>query len=166
MSWIKTGESSFTSVSSISIDNCFSSLYNNYIILSRIVVTPTGGAALNVRLRSYGIDDSSTNYRRQQLNSSSTTITTSRVTGETYFLAGLGTSYSSYPEFNILNLYNPFNKIRTTASIKIGQNPTANIFINNFVSAHDLPNSYDGFSVTPASGTITGLITVYGIKES
>lgn len=166
MSWIKTGESSFSSVISTSIDNCFSAEYNHYII-TRNFSASSANYGTYVRLRSGGIDDTSTNYRLQAVGAESTSVYPGRGTGLTSWNTGLGYGESSSFGFGQLKISNPFNKVRTTAWTDMSWDADGNIGIYRHVWSHDLPFSYNGISITMYGAvTMTGTITVYGLKES
>jgi hypothetical protein len=168
MTWVKTGETSFTTQSSVSINNCFSAEYTHYMIL-RNFSGSVADEAVRVRLRAGGSDASSANYRAQVIFANSTTVSAVRslpADGLSSFSNGLGYTETSAFAFAVLRISNPFQEERTTAWSDISYDADGNIRIYRQVNSHDLTNSYDGITVFPASGTITGTITVYGLKES
>lgn len=155
---------SFSAASSVSVNNCFSTTYSQYLIM-RTLLGSVIDQNINVRLRVAGTDDSGTNYRRQVLSADSTTVAGVRATGETSWVSAL--SYTETVAIGVAQLWvsNPFDAARTTAYGVAGYDHDANIAIYQRVMAHDLATSYDGFSFYPSSGTITGTIRVYGLKN-
>jgi hypothetical protein len=153
----------FSAQSSVSIDNCFSADYNNYLIMRNLSAT-LANQGITIRLRASGSDDSGTNYRRQYIFASSTTITPSRSTGATGFAAGLGQTETSSFGFSMTLIHNPFNAARTTTWNNQSYDAGGNIELASMVWGHDLTTSYDGFTALVPSGTMTGSLYVYGWK--
>lgn len=164
MTYIKTGEVSFTTQSSVSIDNCFSATYTHYLVV-RNLLGSSGDVALGVRLRVSATDASGADYRDQYVNASSTTIAGARATGATSWTAALGYTEATAFGFEQLRVSNPFETVRTTAWCDRSSDADGSIVLDRRVYAHDLTTSYDGITVIPASGTITGSIKVYGLTS-
>lgn len=165
MTYIKTGEVSFTTQSSVSIDNCFSAAYTHYLVV-RNLLGSSGDQPIRVRLRVSSTDDSGTNYRKQEVSASSTTITGARTTGSQQWGEALGYTEATAFGYAQLRISNPFDTVRTTAWTDLSYDADGSVALWRFVYAHDLTTSYDGITVIPASGTITGSIKVYGLKAS
>lgn len=151
-----------TAVSSISIDGCFSAAYDHYLVM-RDLLGSVAGMDLNTRLRVASVDASGANYRNQTLGASSTGVSGSRTTGATSYAALLGTLQDTSFGFSQTWISNPFAAVRTTAWANLSYDAGGNITMYSLVHEHDLTTSYDGFTVIPASGTITGTIYVYGL---
>jgi hypothetical protein len=122
-------------------------------------------AALNlaVRLRASGTDASGANYREQFLQATSTTVNGARATGATNWPNALGSTEATSCGFVRFWVSNPFAAVRTTGWTDYAYAHTGNISLVDYVWEHDLTTSYDGFSVIPSSGTITGTVYVYGL---
>lgn len=164
MTYIKTGEVSFTTQSSVSIDNCFSAAYTHYLVV-RNLLGSVSEQNIAMRLRASGADDTGTNYRHQSLDAASTSIAGARATGQTGWNYALGYVEASAFGYQQARISNPFEAVRTTAWSDMSYDADGNIILDRFVFAHDLTTSYDGLTVIPNSGTITGRITVYGLKS-
>lgn len=164
--WKKISKTDFSAVSSVSIDNCFSATYTHYLVVRNL----TGSAddsGIDIRLRVGGVDATAADYRHQRVDANSTTITGARVTGDTDFQYALGWTEPGVFGFAQCRLSNPFEAVRTTAWSDMSFIADGNIRLMRVVYEHDLTTSYDGLTVYPADGgTITGSITVYGLKES
>lgn len=156
----------FSAVSSVSIDNCFSADYSQYrIILDSSFSTATG--PLKARLRASGSDNSTSNYREQFVNASSTTISALRRTAQTYWF-NFPMHGRTNKSMSVSEVFNPFEATPTSAFKWDGEryadasNTTTQIAIYGF----DASDSFDGFSLIPDTGTMTGTVYVYGYKES
>lgn len=165
MTYIKIATTSFSAASTVNVDNVFSSAYTHYLVVRNFSGSTAGNNA-NIRLRVSAVDDSGTNYRRQYIDAGSTSISGQRDTGLTEWRYALGLTETTSIGFALLRISNPFDTVRTTAWVDTGYTVTGNMSIDRQVLSHDLATSYTGFSIIPAAGTITGSVTVYGLKES
>ena len=163
MTYIKIATTDFSAVSSVSIENVFSASYQHYLVV-RNLLGSVGGASLDVRLRVSGTDSSGADYRRQLVSADSTSVAGVRVTGNTAWVSALGVNEATAIGYDALRISNPFETVRTTAWTDVGYTVTGNITLARQVMAHDLATSYTSLTVLPSSGTITGSITVYGLK--
>lgn len=158
-------EASFSAVSSVSIDNCFSATYTHYLVVRNFLGTSVNNE-VDVRLRVGGVDASAANYRRQIINVSSTTVSAGRATTETYMLRALGYVEATSIGFGELWISNPFEAVRTTAWSDYSYDVDGSIVLEAGVYEYDATTSYDGFTVIPGAGTITGTISVFGLVKS
>lgn len=151
-----------TAVSSLSINNCFSAGYDHYLV-TRNLLGSAADIALGVRLRVAGVDASGTDYRDQYVNATGASAPAgARATGATSWTA-VGYTEATSCGFQRTWISNPFGTVRTTAWSDRSSTITGNIELTSRVYEHDLTTSYDGFTVIPASGTITGSLYVYGL---
>jgi hypothetical protein len=147
-----------TGVSSVSLNNVFSSTYKNYRVIINWLEGSSTTATVSLRLRASGTDNSgATAYQPRGWKN----------TGGT--LAGFGTAGSSIP-LNVLTGARPV----TVMDVLLPQTTDQTNFIidsfegfNNdawgFGATHNVGASYDGFTVFPSTGTFTGgTIYVYG----
>jgi hypothetical protein len=153
------GEVSFTSVTSISLNNVFSSAYTSY----RLVLSASSGsvnAAHLLRLRSSGTDVSGTGYT--WIIFVSTTSASNRFSAGSTSSAewsigggGIGTS------FGVMDLTYPA-QARPTMGTYQAMNPLTTFETRTGGFVHNVSTSYDGFTILPASGNMTGTLAVYG----
>lgn len=159
-----TGKVTFTTATSVSVNGCFTSEFESYRIIIDISATSTslGGG---IRLRASGTDAS---------GSGTYVGRTSYGTGTTWATVTYGSGSTSFPyaaisatdHFIIIDINAPFLARATRAQI-VGSGftgtgtgaGTADSFING---KHTTASSYDGFSIIPSTGNITGSLTVYG----
>lgn len=157
-------KSIFSAVSSVSIDNCFSADYSQY----RIILDSdfSNDQALYTRLRASGIDNTTSNYRDQFANAASTTVTANRRTAETAFINWPMHSRDNR-NISVAEILNPFQSTQTTAQklegISIG---ATTVQVQLAAYGFNGTNSFDGFTMYVATGTMTGTVYVYGYVES
>jgi hypothetical protein len=142
----------------VNVNNCFSSTYENY----RVVVNLTGATAgaLNMRLRNAGADLTTSTYSRFGVDAGATAPAASNLAAQSAFLlaGSLGSNrWSGHIEF-FKSQESAVKSFVATAVIESGYGVLYGGF-NSTATAHD------GFSIYPASGTITGLIRVYGYRN-
>ena len=152
------GSVTFSSCATLSLNGVFSADYDNYIIIMRHVGTATS-TTLEGRLRSSGTDASASNYTRQYLLADSTSVTGARESTQTAFRCGVATA--TQRSGDIYQIYGPFLEA-PTAMRNINAAGTNSAYILDAANTHSLSTSYDGFSIIPASGTLSGLVCVYG----
>jgi 23S rRNA-/tRNA-specific pseudouridylate synthase len=154
----------FTSVSSVQFDNVFSATYKQYkIIVNALGSTTT--TSLNFRLRVGGSDNSSTNYQRQLITGNNTTVSAARLTSETSWVAFAGAVKSTEKNIVVCEVLNPFQTTYTSGTRSNQYETSGNIELQVGAFGITVTTSYDGFTILPGSGTITGTITVYGLAE-
>jgi hypothetical protein len=145
-------------VSSVSLNNVFSSSYNNYRVIINWLEGSVTTATVSLRLRVSGTDNTGAfAYQPRGWKN----------TGGT--LAGFGTAGSSIP-LNVITGADPITIMDVTLPFVTRQ---TNFIIDSFEgnnndawgfgATHNQAVSYDGFTVFPSSGTFTGgTIYVYG----
>lgn len=155
-----------SAVSTISIDNCFTSTYRNYLIVANLEATAAGGYQLNARLRASGSDNSSTNYKWNTIymGSSANTPNGDSNNNATFFpfaeVRETGeTSSTTY-------LYSPQASVETTFTTNAASlGASASAFLTGGGSM-TVTTAYDGLTLYVNSGTFTGTIRVYGVSNS
>ena len=159
---VKINTTTFSAVSSQSINDVFSATYKNYKIL---IDTDASDAdtALNMRMRVSGSDNSSSNYRWSTGYVAMSGA--ANIAGQNG--AGLGTSFRVMAIANAgrnvasLDFFNPFTAEETQYVGNYQQISTLNY--SQFVGGNtSVTTSYTGFTLIPAAGTITGSVTVMG----
>lgn len=139
-----------SAASSISINNCFTSAYDWYQIRFRLSVA-SGTPTLGIRLRASGTDNTSSNY----YDSTPTSTATSAI------VAGLSTTEG----WGVIDVFDPARAVATVlrSAYSIGVTGPAP---SQYAASHNVSSAFDGFTLTPASSTITGTIRVYGYRNS
>jgi hypothetical protein len=151
-----------SAVASVAIDNCFTSSYENYLVHCDFVGSATNAPVM--QLRAGGATATGSNYRYQEVSWANTTSTGGRATLTEWYLAG----YTSTDRAQIMiQVSKPQLSARTGVIVQsINDLGGTNHSLRMLNGGHTLANSYDGFVITPVSGTLTGTIRVYGIANS
>jgi hypothetical protein len=154
----------FTAQSSVSINNVFNSTYDNYKIT--FVTNSSYGSGqvqTNMRLRSNGTNDSSGVYFWSRLYSGASVTGGSSANSATVW--EIGDSNIPITRFS-MDIHLPAvssvtSHVTQAASYQV---TGPNFFLITSSGMTTSTTSYDGFSIIPTSGTMTGTIKVYGYK--
>ena len=146
----------FTGVSSISLNGVFSADYDNY----RIMVRHTGSTSygFRIRLRASGTDASGNDYRNQQIYTSGSATVLGAYNASTQGEIGPGGTNAVLLGADIQD---PNRSAQTGV---VGQSARDGDF-SNFGIVHTLSSAYDGFTLFPSTGTLTGVVSVYGYRK-
>jgi len=155
-----------TAVSSLSINDCFSSTYAAYEI--EIINTTNVGAnaRFTARLRVSGTD-TTTNYTDQRLGAYSTNVfADANTTGtDEWYVADLDPTYKGY--FSKMTLHNPnvaaFTTCRTSTNFF---NSSASLHVVNIAAQQELTTQFTGITFLTSGTSFTGTIRVYGYANS
>lgn len=157
------GTVSFSAQSTVSLNDVFNSTYTNY----KIIYTGNGTSdnAFNMRMRVSGSDNSTNNYYYTGyfVESSSTAISLAKGDPTTSFRIGVTTS-----DFDLIEitLVGPQTSDKTSYVAHCGYGLSTNeggqSTQGGFFSG---TTSFTGFTLIPASGTITGNVSVYGFNK-
>jgi hypothetical protein len=152
---------SFSAVSSVSLNGVFTSDYANY----RLIFTGVGSVrafVINWRVRAAGTDATGSNYSSAEVLRESGLFLSRDFSGTN---GRIGTTETSAVRFSA-DIYSPqLSAITGLVSHETAVTVGTNIIMYLAGSVHDLTNSYDGLTIFPDSGTITGTIRVYGYKD-
>ena len=152
---------SFTSATSVSVNNCFTSSYVNYVIFFNTSgLTPA--AAITMRLRASGADNSSANYNWSGLF---ITYAAGTITGQFGALASsFNVGYSSISGASAsITLRDP----QTTALTSFSSNSFNSTNDSNLYGGNmTVTTAYDGFTLFFPTGGSTGTVKVYGYANS
>lgn len=159
---------SFTSVTAANVNNCFTSTYQNYLVVitidNYIIDQP-----LYMRYRASGADNSSANYIRNFGELISTGFSNNyAVTQPEIRLGAVDSSWSNARFGSVMTIQNPQLAKATLAHVSTVNTGYASEPIHTFGNAV-FPNSnqFDGFSiVTLRADTMTGNYKVYGYANS
>lgn len=152
----------FSAASIISVNNCFSSLYDNYRINLNINSSSASSSNVFMRMRSSGTDNSTSNYRKAQVYVVYGTTTVSvneSSSADTQFWIDFNVDTATHSR--MIDVLVPFLSMRTQISSGIGNSDAWSTSMGTFNGT----NSFDGFSIYPASGNLTGTVRIYGYKN-
>lgn len=158
---------SFSGVSSVSIDNCFSATYYNYLIKGTVSSDVAGESTTSLagRWRAGGSDASGTDYYRAQVYADLTTPSCdfANTTSIGNIIGDNRTGLWGY--FNVW-VHNPYRTVWTTYSQDYNSYTTSTLSLRFTSGVHRQAVAYDGFTVFPGSGTITGNLGVWGLVKA
>lgn len=152
-------ETTITSALTITLDNCFTSSFTNY----RIHLNVTGATSNNavIQLRSGGTTATGSNYVRQYIDATNTTVSANRVSGTSI---DIGYADNDFRSTFILEVFQPalaqYTNFYAQNIYSSGASTTAVLWYQSS-SIHNLATAYDGFIITCGSA-MTGTYSVYG----
>lgn len=156
------GAVTVSAATAVSINGCFTSEFDWYEI--DLSLTTSGAANLGMTLRLSGTD-AATAYDRQIQRALNATNTVAQSLNQTSWV--LNATAVTGLHVGKARLFNPALAVATTGILEYGTtaNPmtTADGAIYNSMLLHRTTTAYDGLTLTPSTGTITGSIRVYGI---
>jgi hypothetical protein len=150
---------SISAVSAESFNDVFSATYNNYFFIFNLIQTQD--QPIRMRLRVSGADNTSSNYGWARLLSSSATGSSNASTDTSWTISGGTTARKSNLSVNV---FNPFLTDNTGFNCLGNTNNGSANFVVSSAGDLSVTTSYTGFTVFPASGNITGTITLFGYK--
>lgn len=159
---------SFTSVSSQSINNCFTSTYTNYRIILQLD-SPSTTSYVYSRLRASGSDNTSAVYNSSAMYSynGSGAVTVENVGNGTAWIQTYNES-TARQNMTITDLYFPQATqytIYTSNSHRIANQSNGTVLTYVAGGAFNNTTSFDGFTFYAASGTFSGKVWVYGYSN-
>jgi hypothetical protein len=157
---------SFTGVTSQSVNNVFTSTYDNYRIMISITNMATDGL-LTMKMRASGSDTSTGYYTNVMgiLENGTAENMTAANTSSWSINDIDGVSATGATNSTVIELFNPERNIPTSATLVAnGQNAAG--FLRGFAGGlwSATATSFDGFTIGQA-GNIAGTIRVYGYKN-
>lgn len=151
--------SSPSATATVNINNCFSSTYQNYLIVFNL--TGTAGTDVRIRLRASGTD-ATTGYTYQALQANGASVSATRDNSSQVWVAGA--TRTSGNTFSNVNISNPFVAAESSYFANT-QDPVSNAFVDIRSGNNTNATSYDGISIYVGSGVMTGSIRVYGVQN-
>ena len=147
---------SFSAVASQSVNDVFSTTYDNYRILVSNITGSTN-LSLQLRLRVGGADNSTaSSYGYLGVYATTSVLYSAANAASLTTIANVG---ASHPASLVMDVFNPFKTTRTSFHI-VSRNDDNNYL--NVGGVHTQAVSYTGFSLISSTGTMTGSVSVYG----
>lgn len=154
---------SFSGVSSRSFDNVFTSTYENYKVIVNFTKSTTG--SMRIRMRASAADNTASTYKSvasfQDANSSAA--------GFVKIFNGTTMDMPDLVDASVaLTFMNPQSTKYTTVNSEnfLFRYTSGGAYMGTFAGIFDNTNSFDGFTMFPVSGTMTGNIRIYGIVNA
>jgi hypothetical protein len=152
---------------SVSINDVFSSAYDNYRITINITLANNNNL-LSMRLRVGGTDASGSNYDQQGIEVIAGTIQNapSVGTGTSFSLINIDSGSPSVGSFYTLDLASPFLALPTYHTGTGFGYRSAGQTHQTRGGRHTLSTSYTGFTLISSAGLIQGTVNVYGYRKA
>jgi len=154
------GQVTFSGVTSLSLNGCFTADFDNYVLSLRDV--GSDNLVIRSRLRTGGSDASGSDYTVQLLEVYSSTVSPARLTSQTS--AVVGATDPDVRSGDWLMIYGPF-LAQPTAMRNNNVYGDSNARLTDAASTHSLSTSYDGITLFLVSGNMTGNVHVFGYEE-
>jgi hypothetical protein len=156
--------------SSISINNVFTSTYQNYLIITNLKADSAYANNLLCRLRASGSDESSANYQSQRIVGDNTTVSAVRQQNQTsailFFNFTSDTEYAEQILIGSPQLAKP-TSLFYSGNISDGNAIVTNPQVGLQGNLLNTSTAYDGFTLfTVGAVNFTGNVRVYGYKNS
>jgi hypothetical protein len=158
------GNVTFSGASSVSLNGCFTSTYDNYKVV--IYLTSSSGSnTLRFRTRVSGADLTTSTYRTLAYYANSAANSFSGLESSSAGSYG-ALSYSGVQGNAIeFDIFNPqianYTHLRSSSTFA----DSTNMFHLSSGTVVNNTTSYDGFTIYPAAANIAGTIRVYGYKD-
>ena len=150
----------FTAATSVSVNGVFDSTYDNYLIVHLSKVS--AAAESRMRMRLSGSDATGSDYVSQYVYANGTSVTGARqTTSEFTTSAGSTDTFGGCQVY----FYGPALAQPTAYRTVTAYSNNGTPAIYDFGATHSLSTAYDGFTIFPASGNISGALTVYGLSQ-
>jgi hypothetical protein len=159
---------SFTGVASAAIaNNTFNATYENYKIVLDIE-NPTADAAIYMKLRASGTDNSTNYFFGFTGNTSAGVNSPDNASGGTsgFLINAVDSGSTNHFYSSDIFIGSPFLTKRTTLMANyVGLTAAGVCLARNGGGWHDVGSSYDAVNFIASSGNITGSIKTYGINQ-
>lgn len=157
----KSGNGSviFTTVTALSLNDVFSSTYDNYIVVVRATHTGTSIPVV-MRFRTTTDNSDANSYTYQGLQAAATSVSGSRTSGNS---ATIFNSYAASRVAATLYVWGP-NLPQPTMFRSITMEDISSASICDFTGSHNAYSAFTGFSIIAGIG-ISGRIAVYGMRK-
>jgi hypothetical protein len=158
---------SFSAVSAVNINDCFTSTYANYKIMCTITAASVDNQNVSFRYRASGTDNSSANYSTGGVLGISSNVSEAvyQLNGTSHTQMTNTTTTANRSVGFTMDVISP-QLAAITAGIVNGIGFTSVTFGRFFVTTHNVASAFDGFSFFANTGTITGTVRVYGYLNS
>jgi hypothetical protein len=154
---------SFSAVASQSVNNVFTSTYDNYRILCRFTDTASGGSNISLRMRVAGVDASgATTYKSQQADFDGSGSNIQRRNSDAMVISGSDTTATQLNTWG-LDIFSPA-LATATAVQSTGLSNNGSGYMRLAFGNHAVATAYDGFTFF-SSGNMTGIVRVYGYSN-
>jgi len=162
---VLVASATFTTASTCSINNCFTSTYENYKVVISGFSTSSTSANILMRFRNAGTDRATQyQFAMRGLDAGNTSKDDYGGGYGTFGFFGSSPVYAGDVTSSTWDVYTPATSNRSYITFTTAYYPGA-FAIRTGMIAHDSTVSNDGFTVWPTNGTASGNIRVYGYRN-
>jgi hypothetical protein len=160
---------SFTTQSSISLNNVFSSTYTNYKIIVNLTDNSSNDGDILLKWRNSGTDSSSNYYTSYTgINTLASPGIINKVQDPATVGHAIGkmdnsTKNSQHIVIDVGNVF--LSNFTRVVFSGFGSTDASNLFSYNGGGNHQVSQSYDGLTLISENGNITGSVSVYGYNK-
>lgn len=164
--FVRIATSTFTSSTGINFNSVFSSTYKNYVI--KVNITAASSGNVRARLRSGTTDNTNSTYfsslRYSRIDGSNDGIN-KQSASSSWILTDINGGWGS----QTVNVYLPYETAQTvmgTDNFFYAYASGDNYYLADIAGTFNATTSFDGITIYPGGGTISGEISIYGLKRS
>jgi hypothetical protein len=154
--------SAFSAVASVSVNSCFTSAYDNYRVVVNVV--SSANVDLQMRMRVAAADHSAAGYYYAHYGIRTDTAAAVNKNGNNANQWVLSTPWTGYYNHVAMDVLSPALTRATGFTLSSSGVSTADATWSGG-GILNTSTAYDGFSLFPSSGTITGTVRVYGYQN-
>lgn len=152
----------FSSSSSITIDNVFSNAYDNYKMI--ISVVGTANNQIQFYLRTSGVNNTSANYQSDRFAMVAGSLS-GYDWGNNSTTGAIGQHSNGVLSITNCDIYSPYAVSETILFASGTQNTNTDLRRYDWTSSFNSTTQFDGMQLYPVSGTLTGKVIIYGYKN-
>ena len=158
---------SFSAVTTFSRDNVFSSTYKNYLFqMNMDSASVTGETNINFRASSSDYTSATYDWSVVYNVTSGTTVGVSKSSNDTKLNGFAYMDSTGSGNINSYIIANPNETKTTTVTGTATRFGGTDVVLGLFGGSTGVTNSFDGYTATRASGTMTGSVKIFGIIDS
>lgn len=152
-----------SAASSLNVNSCFSASYKNYQIIMNMTSATTTDY-IYLKLRASGTDSSTGYYGWLQRNFSSSGTQPTQTGNVANSSSGFEISGGMKSGRAMSDILSPFEAVETGyfGLANMWDSSNSRTISQTWQGMHTVATSYDGFSLLPNSGTMTGTVYIYG----
>ena len=153
----------------VTVDDVFTSTYTNYKVTISWNASHSSTSTCHIVLRAGGSDDTNSKYtsgvRTFRINSNNEFETRNDVQSDGWDLAGIDATQTDNQLSRELTIFSPQVSRRTGFSGTGVTDEVTNQQMMYLGGAFEDTTSFDGITIKPAAGTVSGQVNIYGISD-
>lgn len=158
----------FSAVSTISVNNVFNSTYEKYKVILDVTTSVVGRTDISFRFRANGVDNSSNLYGNAGFYVRDNGAYAADDVGTLTYIPFLVSEHNNGYALGELTFLKPSTTIATKRFYGIVSQPMSGIVGTQAVylgGCYFGSEQFDGFTIYPNQGNMTGTISVYGYRK-